>query len=92
MAVSDGLVSCITKNKVIKHEQYPFPIITYILYEFIGYIFTKLDISLKYYAIELENNSLNLCTIITKLQVHLLAYGLNMFSLSSSSHEKCHDR
>ncbi len=53
-------------NKVMRHKQYPLPIIMDVLRKCSGYkFFTKLDVSMQYYTFELDNKSQDSRTIIT---------------------------
>jgi hypothetical protein len=66
----DGRVCWISNlcqlNKVIKCTQYLLPIITDILRKRSGYkFFTKFDVSMQYYTFDFDEESQNLCTIVT---------------------------
>jgi hypothetical protein len=53
-------------NKVMRHKQYPLSIITDMLHKPSGYkFFANLDVSMQYYTFELDEESQDLCTIIT---------------------------
>ncbi len=58
-------------NKVMRHKQYPLPIIRDVLRKCSGYkFFTKLDVSMQYYMFELDNKSQDSRTIITPFDKH----------------------
>ena len=53
-------------NIAVKRQQYPIPIIQDVIMRRDGYkFFTKLDLTMQYYALELDDESKDLCTIVT---------------------------
>jgi hypothetical protein len=66
----DGRVRIVSKfrtlNKVILRRVYPLPRIEDILAKQFGYaFFTKLDIAMQLYTLELDNEAKDLCAIVT---------------------------
>ena len=67
-------------NKALKRKVYPLPNIQDVLMRRSGYsFFTKLDLSMMYYALELDDESKEICTIVTpygKFAYQRMAMGL----------------
>ncbi|CAJ1946507.1 unnamed protein product [Cylindrotheca closterium] len=67
-------------NKVLKRKVYPLPLIDEVVSRHAGYkFFTKLDLTIMYYSFELDDESKELCTIVTpygKYQYQQMAMGL----------------
>ena len=67
-------------NKALRRKVYPLPNIQDVMFRRSGYsFFTKLDLSMMYYALELDDESKELCTIVTpygKFAYQRMAMGL----------------
>ena len=69
-------------NTAVKRKQHPIPIIQDVIMRRAGYkYFTKLDLTMQYYALELDEEGKDLCTIITpfgKYRYRRLPMGLKI--------------
>ena len=66
----DSRVPCVSDlrnlNTAVKRQQYPIPIIQGVIMRRDGYkYFAKLDLTMQYYALELDEQSKDYCTIMT---------------------------
>jgi len=69
-------------NTAVKRKQYPIPVIQDVIMRRDGYrYFTKLDLTMQYYALELDDEGKDLCTIVTpfgKYRYRRLPMGLKI--------------